>query len=69
MKSRNIIKLGFWVVLISALVIIYFLFPSIEIYIFVILVILILYGLNKIAKRLVVRKNLTADQETNASLL
>ena len=68
MKSQNIIRFGFWVGLISALVIAFFLFPILENYIIGVLAMLIIYSIAKFRARLGVRKVLTAEQATNASL-
>ncbi len=68
MKSKNVIKFGLWVVLISALVIFLVLFPSLEYYTFGVLIILAIFGLAKLGERLRVRKKLTPEQITNASL-
>ena len=68
MKSKSIIKFGFWVVLISALVIILVLIPSLEYITFSVLIILAIFGLAKLRERLRVRKKLTAEQITNAYL-
>ncbi len=68
MKSKSIIKFGFWVGLISALVIILVLFPSLEYFTFSVLIILAIFGLAKLRERLMVRKKLTPEQITNVSL-
>ena len=68
MKTKNIIRIGFWVVLISALIIVLILIPSLEYYTFSVLIILAIVGLAKLRERLSVRKKLTAEQITNANL-
>jgi len=67
-KSKNVIKFGLWVVLISALVISLFLFPSLEYYTLSVLIILAIFGLAKLRERLLVRKKLTPEQITNVAL-
>ncbi|QEE14675.1 hypothetical protein DSAG12_00488 [Promethearchaeum syntrophicum] len=68
MKLKNILKFVFWVGLISALVIILVLIPSLEYYTFSILIILAIFGLKKVQERFWVRKKESVDQITNASL-
>ena len=68
MKSKNIIKFGFWVVLISALIISLFLIPSLANYIIVVLTMLIIYGIAQFQARLGVRKELSVDQSINTSI-
>ncbi|QEE14676.1 hypothetical protein DSAG12_00489 [Promethearchaeum syntrophicum] len=68
MKSKNILKFGIWIVLISALVISLFLIPNLAEYTFSVLMILTIFALAKLRERLGVRKKLSAEQVTNASL-
>ncbi|QEE14677.1 hypothetical protein DSAG12_00490 [Promethearchaeum syntrophicum] len=68
MKSINLKRFGFWVGLISALVIILVLIPKIERYTLFFLIILAIFGLEKLGERICVRIKLTAEQVTNAHI-
>ena len=67
-KSKNVIKFGLWVVLISALVISLFLFPNFEYITFSVLIILAIFGLAKLRERIMVRNKLTPEQIANVAL-
>ena len=68
MKSKNIIRLGFWVVLIPALVISLVLIPNLEYYIIGILLILIIYAMATFRARLRVKEALSEEQAANVVL-
>jgi len=68
MKTKNIIRIGFWVVLISALVITLVLIPSLEYYIIGVLLMLLIYGMATFRARLRVKEVLSEEQAANVVL-